>query len=116
MLLYVRSSTVIPAPYQVRDKLQRESRSETLDSPGSKSGAGLVKPGMTPPFHAVTAERVGNLSRNPQIPLLQLFILNQFFHFTFVNCLPVVEEVKIITQITGHIKILLHQDNHAIFF
>ena len=57
--------TVIPVPYQVRDKFQRESRrrscesrnplqrtwvpvcTETLGFPHIKYGAGLVKSGMT---------------------------------------------------------------------
>jgi hypothetical protein len=34
-LVYINSEGVIPAPYQVRDKLQRESSSETLDSGSS---------------------------------------------------------------------------------
>jgi hypothetical protein len=34
-LLYINSEAVIPAPYQVRGKLQRESRSEILDSGSS---------------------------------------------------------------------------------
>jgi hypothetical protein len=34
-LLYINSETVIPAPYQVRGKLQRESRSQILDSGSS---------------------------------------------------------------------------------
>ena len=37
-LLYINSAVVIPAPYQVRDKLQRESSSEILDSPVSGTG------------------------------------------------------------------------------
>jgi hypothetical protein len=35
MLLYITSKAVIPAPYQVRGKLQRESRPEILDSGSS---------------------------------------------------------------------------------
>jgi hypothetical protein len=34
-VLYINSEAVILAPYQVRGKLQRESRSETLDSGSS---------------------------------------------------------------------------------
>ena len=37
-LFYIISEAVIPAPYQVRGKLQRESSSETLDSPVSSTG------------------------------------------------------------------------------
>jgi hypothetical protein len=37
-LLYIISEAVIPAPYQVRDKLQRESISETVDSPVLSTG------------------------------------------------------------------------------
>jgi hypothetical protein len=62
--LYIISQAVIPAPYQVRGELQRESRfpDENRDQgykwfpafagttpgfPRIKYGAGLVKPGMT---------------------------------------------------------------------
>jgi len=38
MLLYISSEAVIPAPYHVRGKLQRESSSEILDSPVSSTG------------------------------------------------------------------------------
>jgi hypothetical protein len=34
-LLYIISEAVIPAPYQVRGKLRRESSSKTLDSGSS---------------------------------------------------------------------------------
>jgi len=37
-LVYVSSEAVIPAPYQARAKLQRESSSEILDSPVSSTG------------------------------------------------------------------------------
>jgi len=37
-LLYNDPRVIIPAPYQVRDKLQRESRSKALDSPVSSTG------------------------------------------------------------------------------
>jgi hypothetical protein len=72
MLLYISSQAVIPAPYQVRDKLQRlpaacpcpmaggrgmEIQTSSLRKQGTsiyytgfpriKYGAGLVKPGMT---------------------------------------------------------------------
>jgi hypothetical protein len=36
-LLYINSEAAIPAPYQVRGKLQRESSRKTLDS-GSSPG------------------------------------------------------------------------------
>ena len=37
-LLYISSQAIIPAPHQVRGKLQQESRSEILDSPVSSTG------------------------------------------------------------------------------
>jgi hypothetical protein len=37
-LLYNNLRAVIPAPYQVRGKLQRESRLKGLDSPASSTG------------------------------------------------------------------------------
>ena len=44
LLIYVSCEAVIPAPYQVRDKLQRESSSEILDSPVSSTGQAQSSP------------------------------------------------------------------------
>jgi hypothetical protein len=43
-LLYISSEAVIPAPHQVRDKLQRESSSKILDSPVSSTGQAQSSP------------------------------------------------------------------------
>ena len=43
-LLYINSEFVIPAPYQVRGKLQQESSSETMDSPVSSTGQAWSSP------------------------------------------------------------------------
>jgi len=37
-LIYISCEAVIPAPYQVRGELQRESSSQILDSPVSSTG------------------------------------------------------------------------------
>ncbi len=42
--LYISSEAVIPAPYQVRGKLRRESSPETLDSPVSSRGQAKSSP------------------------------------------------------------------------
>ena len=41
-LLYISSEAVIPAPYQVRGKLQRESRLKTLLPAGRQGIPGFV--------------------------------------------------------------------------
>ncbi len=46
-LLYIYSEAVIPAPYQVRGKLRRESVEKRLDSP--VSGTGHAKTGLISP-------------------------------------------------------------------
>jgi hypothetical protein len=46
-LLYIDPRAVIPAPYQVRGKLQQESSSKNTGFPRVKHGAGSVRPGMT---------------------------------------------------------------------
>jgi hypothetical protein len=54
ILLYIDSKAVIPAPYQVRDKLQRESPSPTPPPAGERDrvrGGFRVKPGMTSKEH-----------------------------------------------------------------
>ncbi len=47
---------------------------------------------------------------------LHFLVLDEFLHDTTVYDLAVVQDVEMISHLTGHVKVLLNQDDHAVLF